>query len=237
MKKNFAIAIKAGAIAGLLIAGSASAQSELISNPSSTLPNFDVETLGPTLSELGIVWQPRATEDGKTYISANIGGQLTFLIEPTACRGPGQVNCVGMNMIALFEGKANSQTVYAFNDHYAFASSGLDPSGSAYISRYEIADYGMPRGNFATSVTVFAALAEQLRNDLFTSAQTVSLDGYSDDLSSLLLNRHALTTLTGVEAVLETDFARHQIGFEESALQIKNLIADKRTPRNKIKNF
>ncbi|MFQ5562807.1 MAG: YbjN domain-containing protein [Parvularculaceae bacterium] len=233
MKKSFAIAVLAS-----FIVGGAQAQTDAapISNPTGMISNFDAGTVGPILSELGIVWQQGATEDGSPYIAGNIDGQLTFLMAPAACRGPGNANCVGVNMIALFEGQANAQTVNAFNYRYAFASTGLDPSGAAYISRYEISDYGMARGNLATSLMVFATIADKFRDELFSATQTVSLEGYADDLSARLLNRDGLTDMTGVPPIAVTDIGRHQIGFEESARRIKKFIADKSTPRNKIRN-
>lgn len=232
MKKSFAIAVMAS-----VVAGAAQAQTAPISNPTGTIANFDVGTVGPILSELGIVWQSATTEQGEPYIAGNMNGQLTFLMAPAACRGPGNTNCVGVNMIAFFEGQSNQQTVNAFNYRYAFASTGIDPSGEAYISRYEISDYGMARGNLATSLMVFATLADRFRGELYSASQTVSLDGYADDLSSRLLNREGLTDMTGMKPVVTSDFARHQIGFEESAAQIKRFIADKSTPRNKIRNI
>ena len=230
--KNAVAAICAGAT---VLAG-AQAQQE-IQNPKELLANFDVSSVGPVLSELGVTWQAGKTDTGQTYIAANAGGFVNFILSPAACRGDNFTDCVGLNMVAIFEGNPNPQTVRAFNYRYAFASAGIDPSGAAYISRYEISDYGMARGNLSTSIQVFANQVVRFGNELETARRTVALEGFADDLAAKELNRKALEEITGVEAHAENSIALHEQGLEDSAVAVRRFILDKAAPRNKIDNI
>lgn len=232
------------AIVGLLVSGALlssgaglSAQdAPTITTPQASIAQFSPETVGPVLNELGLFWQAQQSESGQTYIAASYGGVINFILSPTACRGAGGTDCVGLNMVSIFEGAANPQTVRAFNYRYAFASAGIDPSGAAYLSRYDLADYGIARGNLATSVMVFVNQVAMFANELETSQRTVSLDGYADDLASSSLNRQVRETLSGSEVHAVNSIERHQFGLEESAAIVRQFIRDETAPRNKIDN-
>lgn len=231
-----------GAIA--VLASGAAAQNSFtdtnapVANPSSIISNFDIQLVGPVLNELGVTWQTVQDSNGNSAIQANAGGELIFYLRPAACRAANGSDCIGLATFAYFQGPANAQTVRAFNDNYAFASTGLMSSGGgAYISRYDIADYGIPRGNVASSVLNFLALADRFRSELATASQTVAFEGYAADLSSARLNRKSLTELSGIEALPSGSVQRHQQGFEESIEEILRLGADEATLRNKIDNM
>ncbi|MEO1252411.1 MAG: hypothetical protein AAFW81_08705 [Pseudomonadota bacterium] len=230
-----------GAIASaILFSGAltapAGAQTQPVSNPNGTLASFDAKNVGAILNELGAVWQAQQG-NGQSYIAANAGGEINFLLVPTACKGANQTQCVGLSMVAIFEGNANPQTVTAFNYRYAFASAGLDPSGSAYIKRYEISDYGMARGNLATSILVFVEQAKMLQSELSTARRTVALEGYADDLAANALNRTGVAGIDNASLHAKSAVDAHQVGLDEAAAQIKFFIENKSAPRNKIKNI
>ncbi len=222
--------------AGITALSGAHAQ-QTVANPAATIKNFDPESVGPVLRELGVAWRAQKNDKGQTYIIANAGGVLNFILAPAACRANGKADCIGLNMLSVFEGNANPQTVRAFNHRYAFARAGIDPSGAAYFSRYEIADYGMPRGNLATSIQVFVNQAVALGRELDTARRTVSLEGYADDLAAKELNRQGLSDMTGVEIHAANAIDRHQQGLEDSAIAVRQFILDKSAPRNKINNI
>ncbi|MEM8771930.1 MAG: hypothetical protein AAGD92_09815 [Pseudomonadota bacterium] len=232
MKKNLIL----GAVAAFSLAQGAFAQEAPVSSPASSIPSFDVASVGPVLNELGVVWQAQQA-NGQTYIAANANGEMNFLLVPAACKGANQTQCVGLSMVAIFEGNTNPQTIRAFNYRYAFASAGIDPSGSAYIKRYEISDYGMARGNLATSVLVFIEQAKMLQNELATARRTVALEGYAEDLSAGSLNRGGVAALTGVKTHTANPVDAHQIGLDETADHVRFFINNKRAPRNKINNI
>lgn len=232
--------LSAASVALATTLGAAGAQTqELISNPRGMVANFDAINLGPVLTELGIVWQERQTADGTPFIAASVGGALTFNIVPTACLSPDQRSgCVGVNLITTFTGGyANPQSVSAFNQKYWFTSAGLisDNSG-AYLSRYEIADYGIPRGNVASSIGSYYALAQRFRDEI--AAKTVSADGYGDDMSASILTVRSAEAV-GIDAAVKGDgttAAIHQAGFEATPELVRKLIASENAPRNKITN-
>ncbi|MBB5517291.1 YbjN domain-containing protein [Amphiplicatus metriothermophilus] len=229
--------IAAAAVAALTAVSGASAQQDAVSNPRGIVANFDPANVGPILTELGAVWQQRQAPDGRPYIAVSAGGELSFNIIPTACQGPDFTNCVGMNSVVLFAGSGfNHQTVTAFNQRYWFSTAGLAEDGrSAYLSRYEIADYGIARGNVAASILNLVALADIFRDELRTSAQTIAHEGYAEDLSARLLNSRGLAAMAG--AAGETPVTRHQGAMEETAELVRVLLRDRDAPRNKIENI
>ena len=64
---------------------SAQAQTALIKQPEVVLKNFDIATLGPVLTDLGVQWR-RAVSKGEPYIAAKYK-DLDFMITPEACLG------------------------------------------------------------------------------------------------------------------------------------------------------
>ena len=240
-KSVFGVLAAATAISGAALAQANPApggSTDIISSPRGTVANFDVQTIGPILSELGLVYQANQTSDGTSYLTANIAGELNVSFIPTACLSGGRSNCIGLVTIEQFEGtNFNPQTISAFNQKYSFASTGLVENGQyAFISRYDISDYGVARGNIASSVTNFYVLARKFRDEIQTSTKTVSLDGYADDLSSSILNKHSLTSL-GVETTPETNLDHHLASFEAAPEIVKILVKDPSTPKNKIVNI
>jgi hypothetical protein len=227
------VAAAVAAIAAL--AGAASAQQDVVANPRGMVSNFDVANIGPILTEMGAVWQQARAGNGQPYLQVSAGSNLVLNIVPTACQGANFTNCVGMNTVALFSGAAlNYQTIAAFNQRYWFSTAGVSPDGaSAYISRYDISDYGIPRGNVAASVLNLAVLAQVFREELSTSGKTVSLEGYAEDMSARLLNGRGLQSMGGGVDGL----TRHQAAMEESAELVRVLLADEDAPRNKIENL
>lgn len=230
----------AAAVAAVLaVCGSASAQQnqDVVANPRGMVTNFDISNIGPILTEMGAVWQQAQAGNGQPYLQVSAGGDLVLNVIPTACQGTNFTGCVGMNTVALFSGaNLNYQTITAFNQKYWFSTAGVAPDGaSAYISRYDISDYGIPRGNVAASILNLVVLADIFRQELSAGGKTVSLQGYADDMSARLLNGRGLETLAGKGAIAQ--ITRHQTAMEESAELIHVLMKDKDAPRNKIQNF
>ena len=239
--KTLTKSVLAMSAAAIALGASASAQ-ELISNPTGVVANFDPANIGPVLTELGVVWQERADDSGKPFIAASVGGQLSFNIVPTACQGANNTNCVGMNLLALYGGaNVNPQTVSAFNQRFFFVSAGaLSNNAGAYISRYEIADYGIPRGNVASSIGNFVFLADSFMKEVSSGAKTVSLDGYADDMSANILNVKAAEA-AGVVVADGPDASKkgyiHRAGFNEAPELVRVMMESKAATRNKIRNI
>lgn len=230
-------------VAALLAAsmGVSSAQvGDPIANPHGMVENFDAANLGTVLTDLGIVWQERPDGQGRTFIAASLGGQLNFNIVPTACLGPNNSKCVGVTFLALFNGATpNYQTVSAFNQKYFFSSAGVLPNGAgAYVSRYEIADYRIPRGNVASSLQTFVQLADQFRREVSTSTQTVSQEGYAEDLSANYLNKASAEGFGARSHVQASSFADlHRDALDATPKLVRDLMNAENAPRNKIENI
>lgn len=228
-------------LAGVAVAaafGAAQAQdTELVSNPRGMVTYFDTQSIGQVLTEMGAVWQQRVAPSGQPYLAVSAGGELTLNIIPTACQGDSFTKCVGMNTVALYSGAGfNYQTVTAFNQRYWFSTAGVAPDGTtAYVSRYEIADYGIPRGNIAASIYNLSELADRFRQELASSTQTVAMEGYADDLASRSLNSKGLFALAGSDAAQH--MSRHERAMEETAELVKVLLTDADAPRNKVQNI
>lgn len=209
-----------------------------LSNPTQVIPNFDLSNLGPILSEMGVVWQRTETSDGRSYIAANVSGNLSIAFLPSACLDSGTRNCIGLVTYVEFNDIAvNPQTISAFNQKYWFISAGaIANNSSAFISRYDIADYGIPRGNVKSSLQNFVVLALKLQDELQSGSKTVSLDGYADDLASNYLNNQGFEEIGGTfprRTVLE----HHLSGFEAAPEYVKVFANDPNAPKNKISNI
>ena len=190
---NTRVALRAiGAMALALAPGAAGAQSgDPISNPRQTVANFDPATLLPILQELGVTASIEQGSNGKNFVGAQYGN-FRFTIHPEACRGPGGTSaCIGGFALATFTGYTpNPQSIAAFDAKYAFSEAGIFSDGStAYVGRYDIADYGIARGNIASSLGNFIGQANEFWAFLDSEKRTVSLDGYADDLAAAGLNR------------------------------------------------
>ncbi|MEL6361015.1 MAG: hypothetical protein AAFR21_08000 [Pseudomonadota bacterium] len=210
-----------------------------IKNPSRIVKNFDPKNIGPVLSDLGIVWQERNTPDGKSFIAASVGANFSFSIYPAAClEDGGKSNCVGTHYVAMYRGsKPNPQTVTSFNQAFPFTSAGVTQNGSAFISRYEIADYGIPRGNIASSLASFLYLAEVFQGELTTSTKTVAEQGYPEDMSARYLNGRGAQGM-GVATNPGSNLgAIHRIAFDEAVNVVRILETQDAAPKNKITNI
>ena len=166
-------------------------------NPRGVVANFDIERLTPFLTELGVTHAVRTTDGGDPFIVASIGDEISFNIAPTACLNSNHTRCIGANFIVFFGGTPNRQTVMSFNQRYAFTSANIVGNGEgAYLLRYEMADYGLPRGNLASSLSAFLHLAALFRAELRERVTTVSAEGYAGDAAARRLNALSLADLT-----------------------------------------
>lgn len=185
--------------------------------------DFDVETLMPILGEMGISYEGRTSPNGEKLLLATAPNGLKFILSPTACQAGANDGCVGLSMAALF-GEADQRTVNAFNYRYVFSSAGVDPSGKAYLSRYEICDYGTAKGTLIVSMNVFLSQAKYFYDTLRTSTNTVSLEASPQDFAANALNGAAIGQT-------------HEASLERNADLIRVLVAAEEKNPGKIANF
>lgn len=229
------------------ITGTAAAQSnslsastekqEIISDAGKLMYDYDVENIVPVLQELGLKWEGRTAPQGEKVVIATAPSGMKFVLMPTACKSGVASGCVGVAMTAVFNGAIDQRTVTSFNYRYPFTSAGMEESGAAFINRYEIADYGIPRGNFVTSVYVFLAQAEMLAESLATATKTVSQESYLGDLSANALNMEQVFADSTATKIAGISADSHQVSLETTAEFVRVLVeADKQSP-GKIINF
>lgn len=205
------------------------------SSTSQIIPNFDTDNLIPILEEMGLEWRgvsvPGQNGTNKNVLLARASNGITFALEPTACRQGVNSGCIGLSLVAGFDGNAPQSAVNSFNYRYHFVSAGLDPSGAAFLTRYDIADFGTVRGNVISSIYNFASISGTFREALNGSKQTVSLDSFATDMEASSLNRQAL-----VAAGIQVEDANkalngHVAGFERAGELMKVLVkADEKAP-------
>lgn len=220
--------------------GSVAAQDSEISDPRRNIPDFDAQHLGPVLDDLGVTWQERRTDDGGRYIRASVGTSFAFNIVPSACEDQYELtSCLGASFIALYGGAPlNYQTVSAFNQRYAFTTAGVLPGGrDAFISRYEIADFGIARGNVASSLANFIYLAERFKNEITNGVTTVAQEGYASDMAEASLNQKVALAMGAAPERPTSRALRHRAAFEAVADAVRLLNASDAAPKNKISNI
>lgn len=224
-------------VAGLVGPGAACAQTEPgepISTPRRLIPNFDILNLVPVLDELGIRHELRQSGDGRPFLTASIGDTFAFNLVPTACLSSDFSRCIGVNIIAFFGApNANPQTISAFNQKNEFASVGLiGRDEGVFLVRYDIADYGIPRGNFASSIARFATVAAALESELASGPKTVSAEGFATDLAARALNAKSLQSISGAAG---KPAHPHDASLEAATLLAEELLRDG-APVNTIGN-
>jgi hypothetical protein len=210
-------------------AGAAAAQPAPVKNPDEPLKSLHAEALIPVLGELGLSYQGATLPDGTKVVLAEAPNGLKFQMTPTACDEAGR--CKGVNMLALFQTRAQERVVSAFNYRYAFVSTGLDDSGVAYISRYDIADYGMPRGNLAVSIQTYLYMASLFDRHLYEATNTVSLEPDATDLAAHALNMQAVLADAKLSDSLGLEASSHEVSFEKVTAAVDTFIkADSLAP-------
>lgn len=226
------------AFAGVVAMGAALAQSNALTaappppvkNPSQMLTSLHAEAVIPILAELGIQYQGATLPDGQKVILAQAENGIKFQLTPMAC-DEGHTRCRGLNMVAIFQTEASSRTVSAFNYRYAFVSAGLDDSGAAYITRYDIADYGMPRGNLAVSIINYLHMAAIFDRHLYEATSTVRAEATDSDLAANSLNMKSILADSRLAKSLGVSAASHQVSFETISEVVDTFVkADGLTP-------
>lgn len=201
--------------------GAASAQSNAlgtsgkIRNPSSPLTSLHAEALVPIIEQMGFDYEGATLPGGEKALLVTAQNGTRFQVTPMACDRSRR--CRGMHLVTMFEADVDSRTVAAFNDRYAFVSAGMSNDRVAYLARYEIADFGMPRGNVAVSIEVFLETAELFTEHLRKATPGLKQAPDGSDLSANGLN------MSGLMRSVSTGFAPrevmphgHALSFEET---------------------
>ena len=82
------------------------------------------------------------------------------------------------------------------------------------MSRYDIADYGMARGNLAVSVVNFLQMASMLDRQLYEATNTVRLDSNNTDLAAEGLNMKSILADSPLAQEVGLSESSHRVSFE-----------------------
>lgn len=185
-----------------------------VSNPSDLLPSLHAEAIIPVLSEMGIQYQGATLPNGEKVILAQAPDGIKFQLTPTACDANNR-RCRGLSMVALFESTQSAQrAISAFDQHYVFVSAGMNDSGVAYLTRYDIADYGVPRGNLAISLLNYLHMAAVFDRHLY-EADNMVFAPTNSDLSAERLNMQSILANSSLAQSIGISRESHQVSFEK----------------------
>lgn len=209
------------AVAAMLVGSLAHADSDgsrtaaKIRNPSASLTSLHAEALIPILSQMGYQYEGATLPSGEKVLLVTTNTGMRFQITPMACDRSRR--CRGMHLVTMFQTDVDRRTVMAFNDRYAFVSAGLSSDDTAYLARYEIADYGMPRGNVAVSIEVFLETASLFTDHLEAATGKLRQPPQAGDLAANGLNMGRLMQSVSIDAS-PRDFVPHPhaLSFEET---------------------
>ncbi|NWG46055.1 MAG: hypothetical protein HXY25_05860 [Alphaproteobacteria bacterium] len=190
--------------AGLAAGGVAGAQEEFTDNRT-MVPYFTLEELQSTFKSVGIASvQGQVGADGPAYLqAADPSSNLVFVAEPMACYDG---RCVGLMLSAQFRGDlVTPEAVRQYDLGQPFIKAVMVAENTALIGRYEIADFGIPRGNIRASVANFLAIAAYFPEFARSSQTTASnelpanrLKGSSDVQSAALTTASIARSETAV---------------------------------------
>lgn len=205
--------------------GALSASSK-IRNPSAPLTSLHAESLIPIVSQLGYSYEGVTLPGGEKALLVETGDGALFQITPMACDPSGR--CRGMHLVSMFKADVERRTVMAFNDRYAFVSAGMSTDDTAYLSRYEIADFGLPRGNIAVSIEVFLETSRLFTEHLERAARDLKQAPRASDLAANGLNMRGLMNSVSLSADRHSsaDFVPHPhaLSFEETNAIVETFV-------------
>ncbi len=150
-------------------------------------PRFEVLDVAATLSEMGVAARVMTMDDGSVIIRAETNAQFKFVIYLAACETPPRAACAGMELDAFFDeasAGATLSSVNAFNQSHAFTKAFMLDSGQPILSRYEISDYGITKGNLVSNVVNFVRIGEAFMVHL-TEEPLIASNALNDGAHSL----------------------------------------------------
>lgn len=137
-----------------------------ISNPTGIMTNLSTPNLLSFFLELNMSPEVVYTSDGMSYLTmSDPDSGLSIAAAPEACE---EQKCVAITLAIIFSGdQLSSERLDYYNKNINFIKvSNFEDLNYVMITRYEIADYGIPRGNLESSLANLIALALSVKNDM-----------------------------------------------------------------------
>lgn len=143
---------------------------------------FTYDEVESVLTSLGLPHLRVKDQDGNPYISVTEPeSKINFAIALTVCQGAG---CYGMLIDTAYNRGAEipAQVINEFDFGQPFIAAAMLNASTAYISRYEIADFGIPRGNIASNIINFIEIAKMLPGFIEANGTMASATGLQPDI-------------------------------------------------------
>jgi hypothetical protein len=194
-----------------------------IRNPSAPLTSLHAEALVPILRQLGLSHEGAILPGGEKILRVTTPHGARLQLIPMSCDAPER--CRALHILSLHEANSNRRQTQAFAMRYAFLSAGTGSDGTAFLSRYELADFGIPRGNLATSLLTFIKMMARFEDLLGRPAEALTQAPLASDLSAFDLNKRALAQHLPAKAIEDAlPLHPHDQGFEATSRMVETFI-------------
>lgn len=212
MHRFFSAAMAAAVCLAVSVPPSA-AIAQTVSNPTTVVSNYDISSIEPILTELGVTHERKISSANESYLVAHSHG-INFLLLPRACDEGAMLNCLGLAMGAYFP-YATTEEVNKFNLQTLVAKAQVLNADTTVVDRYLVGSHGYTRGSFAANVSVFVAAAlKYQRREHAQPSNMISLQAEAADSAAAAPK---VSNLPGGEA--------HTLGAEAFATSLIGLYA------------
>lgn len=170
MQANIFLAAGAAAAIGWASGAAAQNSAQGLSDPRQIVPSFDVQSLASIANETGYQTAVMADDNGAAYVKIT-APEGVFYASPAACASG---TCYGLDIYTFFgdDSSVSLETLNQFNQRSFTKALTIDHT--VMLARYEIADYGIAKGNIAHNYTNFIALAQDFVDFLAGGVNQVS---------------------------------------------------------------
>lgn len=184
---------------GLAFAASAQVPGNSLSQPDTDrqiVTNFDPENMTPILDGMTLTYEIRRFDDQSLVYFLDVSG-LKLVMAPMACTGENNTNCLGLLTVTAFTDLAPAQSdLTLVNDNIPFLTAYAGGDRGTVFRRYDLADFGIARGNIVSSLSNFLGNLGSAVDYLYEQEGTVEVGvraATDDDAASL--NRRGLAAL------------------------------------------
>jgi len=146
---------------------------------SQMLASFTPNDLMAIAQSIGYTAEPLSTDSpisgqSPSFVGITASNGAKFFAMPMACNSAGK--CIGLSLEAIYSGGGYPlSTANDFNNAHVFTQAYITSDGAAHLSRYEIADSGIPVGNVVVNYQTFAGLIPQFSATLSSTGAGASL--------------------------------------------------------------
>jgi len=126
--------------------------------------NLAASELMPLMTELNLSPEYRTRDEGEDYLFlTDADSGLSFYAVPSACTDG---KCVGIEfLVPLSNRQISSEAVDKYKKISFIKVNNMEADNYVSVSRYEIADYGIARGNLQASIENLLVLAKRVREE------------------------------------------------------------------------